>query len=179
MSLRDALLKAGAVDKKQKRKVERDLKKSRKKSQGDRERAHVVRKREKAQARQEKERLKAERLKARKAREKGSAQEAAKLRVRHLIQAHGVHLKGGTGTRFYFPMMDGVTIGRLWTPWTIARSLRAGQSAIAALVVPYDDEVTYLVIPRDIALTIRASAPEQLVFFNETNGGDEPFTDDL
>ena len=178
MSLRDALLKAGAVNKNQKREAERDLKKNRKKKQGERERAKVVKRREQEAARLARQEKESAYVAARKRREGESAAAAAQLRVRHLIQAHGVQVKGGKGTRFYFPMLDGVTIGRLIVPWSVARSLRAGQSAIAALVLPYDDEVDYRIVPRAVAEDIRRVAARQIVFFNET-AGDEPFTDDL
>lgn len=178
MSLRDALLQAGAIDKKKKKQVERDLKNKRKKKQGDRERASVIRRREKAEAKARAQEARERRTTERKRREDAAAVAAAHLRTRHLVAAHGVHTKGRNGTRFYFPMLDGVTVGRLWVPWTVARSLRSGQHAVAGLVHPYDDEVEYLVIPRDIALTIRASLANTVVFFNET-AGDEPFTDDL
>ena len=107
MSLRDALLKSGAVSKKKVKQVERDLKNQRKKAQGHQERKNAVAKREKAEARRLAAERRAERAAAVAERRDRSAEEARVLQRRHLLEAHRIQVRTGQGTRFFFAH-DGV-----------------------------------------------------------------------
>lgn len=165
MSLRDALLKAGAVDKKKVREVERSLKEDRKQQQGHRERKHVVETRERETAEAQRERELRERLEARKARESEREVLARAQRVRQILRHHGIQPAGGPA-RFHHRDADGVLLPRLELPWTLARGLRSGRMALAALRADYSDEVDYLLVPREVAERVHALEPGALVFFN-------------
>ncbi len=182
VSLRDALLKSGAIDKKKLRETERELKRQRKQDEGSRDKKKRLQAQERAARQAESEARQAQRLEARKRHESESSKAAAALRVRHLVKAHAIQTRGGGGTRFYFPMLDGKTIGRLRVPWTVARGLRAGDYAVAALTNPYSDP-EYLIVDRVAAEKVHASSASTLVFWNQEPGSAQDpsdcFTDDL
>lgn len=181
MSLRDALVKAGAVSKKRKAATERELKRQRKKRQGNQERKGVIARRERdARKAAEAERLAKVRA-ARRARHDIDAKHARSMRALHLITAHQQPIGMGRA-RFYFVGLDGVHVQRLWVPWRVARGLRAGALAICALEHRFD-QVEYVVVPRAIALNVRDLKPAVVRFLNETPADpDDPengFIDDL
>ncbi len=182
MSLRDALLKAGAVDKKKLRQTERELKRQRRKAEGSKDKKKKLLAAERAEKQAAFEARQAERLAARKRHEGESARAAAELRVRHLVKAHAIQTRGGGGTRFFFPMLDGRSIGRLRVPWSVARGLRAGDYGIAALTSPFGDP-EYLIVDRQAAEKVHASSASTLVFWNQEPGSAQDpadcFTDDL
>jgi len=170
MSLRDALLKAGAVSKKRVKRTERELKKQRKKKQGAQDKKKLVQAREREAKQQEAARREAE-LRERRARQRDRTEaEARTLRRRHLLEAHRIRLGTGKGTRFFF-VHQGV-VKRLIVPWTIARGLRAGAYAIAVMEQPFSDD-DYVVLPAEVADRV----PEAVLFRN-LEPGDEGFTDD-
>jgi uncharacterized protein YaiL (DUF2058 family) len=181
MSLRDALVKAGAVSKKRKAATERELKRQRKKKQGSQERKGVVARRERdARKAAEAKRLQAVRD-ARQARHAVDALHARGMRVLHLLTAHRQQVGMGRA-RFYFVGLDGLHVQRLWVPWKVARGLRAGALAICALEHRFD-QVEYVVVPRAIALNVRALKPAAVRFLNDTPADPEDpqngFIDDL
>lgn len=167
MSLRDALVKAGAVDKKKVREVERELKQERKQQQAHRERKHIVEAKAREEAREARERLERERLAARKAREQSHDAAARRQSIRQMLRHHGLQPAGGPA-RFYHRSHDGRLLLRLDLPWTLARALRIGGLGLAALENEYADEVVYLLIPRQVAERIASLDPSNLVFFNAT-----------
>ncbi|HJN78072.1 MAG TPA: DUF2058 family protein [Myxococcota bacterium] len=170
MSLRDALLKAGAVSKKRVKKTERGLKEKRRAEQGQRDKKKQIRARERQEAEAARAQREASMRSARAQRRDRTEKEARALRTRHLLEAHRIQVRTGKGTRFFFAH-EGV-VKRLIVPWTIARGLRAGVYAIALLERPYvDDE--YVVIPAATAEYV-----EDEVLFRNLEPGDEGFTDD-
>ncbi|MED5372925.1 MAG: DUF2058 family protein [Myxococcota bacterium] len=165
MSLRDALLKSGAVSGKQVKRANRQLKKSRKNKQASREKAKVVAQREQQEqeaARQAELDRKLQEAKARAALEQKAARA---LRLTHLIQGGHLRLSGGPA-RFFFVGLDGLHIQRMWVPFSVAQGLRAGAMAIAVLEQRYS-EPEYVVVERQLALRIRELRESALVFFNE------------
>ena len=170
MSLRDALLKAGAVSKKRVKKTERGLKQKRKSEQGQRDKKKHLRAREREEAEAARAQREASMRSARAQRRDRTETEARALRTRHLLEAHRIGVRTGKGTRFFFAH-EGV-VKRLIVPWTIARGLRAGVYAIAVLERPYSDD-EYVVIPAATAEQV-----EDKVLFRNLEPGDEGFTDD-
>ncbi len=168
MSLRDALLKAGAVNQKQVRKANRDLKKKRKKEQSQRDKKRVVEARQQETRRDEKKQRQDERLKARKERQAATAASARALRTRHLLQAHAVGFRNGP-VRFHHLDQEGRLALRMHLPWSLARGLRSGSYAVALLQRPFQDD-SYVIIDRETAEKV----PDALVFFNETSPPDTP-----
>ena len=172
MSLRDALLKSGAVSKKQVKGTERRLKKERKQKEASKEKARLVAQREaQAQAKAKAEATQAK-LEERIALAKIEAAAAKKLRLVHLIQGGHLRLSGGPA-RFFFVGRDDKTVGRLWVPWTVARGLRSGALAIAILQQRHEDD-DYVVIERALAEQVLGIHPPAIRFFNTTPPEDLP-----
>ncbi len=164
-SLRDQLQKAGLITRRDQRRVERELKEERRRKQGTREARAVVEAREDAarRARQEeaREQYLAERA-ARRAVEEGAARE---LQVTHLLRHHALRLGSGP-QRFWHRTLGGTHCHRLDVPERIAVDLTNGRLGIGA--VPAHGDVDYVVVPREVALRVRAIRPERIVFWNES-----------
>lgn len=172
MSLRDALLKSGAVSKKQVKGTERRLKRERKQKESSKEKARLVAKREaEALAKAKAEAIQAK-LEERIALAKIEAAAAQKLRLVHLIQGGHLRLSGGPA-RFFFVGVDDKTVLRLWVPWTVARSLRSGALAIAILQQRHVED-DYVVIERALAEQVMGLHPPSIRFFNATPPEDLP-----
>lgn len=172
MSLRDALLKSGAVSKKQVKGTERRLKKERKQKQSSKEKARLVAQRKAtAQAKAQAEATQAK-LQERIALSKVEAAAAQKLRLVHLIQGGHLRLSGGPA-RFFFVGLDDKTVQRLWVSWTVARGLRSGALAIAILERRHVQD-NYVVIDRALAEQVLDIQPRSIRFFNLTPPPDSP-----
>ncbi|MFT5586461.1 MAG: hypothetical protein ACI9VR_004060 [Cognaticolwellia sp.] len=172
MSLRDALLKSGAVSNKQVKGTERRLKKERNQKQSSKEKAKLVAKREaKAQANAQAEATQAK-LEERIALAKIEAAVAQKLRLVHLIQGGHLRLSGGPA-RFFFVGRDDKTVQRLWVPWMVARGLRSGALAIALMEQRHVED-SYVVIERALAEQVLGIQPRSIRFFNVTPPEDLP-----
>lgn len=170
MSLRDALLKSGAVSKKQVKGTERRLKRERKKQEASKEKAKLVARRE-AEARERAQAAATQaKLEERIALAKIERAAAQKLRLIHLLQGGHLRLSGGPA-RFFFVGRDQRTIERLWLPWSVARGLRAGALAIASLEQRHV-EASYVVIERPLAEQVQAIHPPSIRFFNVTPADD-------
>lgn len=172
MSLRDALLKSGAVSKKQVSSTERRLKRERKKQQANKEKARLIAQREAKAKAEAQERAAQAKLAERIRLSKIEAAAARKLRLVHLIQGGHLRISGGPA-RFFFVGLDDKTVQRLWLPWQVARGLRAGALAIATLERRHE-EADYVVIERALAEQVRDIHPPALRFFNQSPPEDLP-----
>ena len=168
MSLRDALFNAGVVDKKKVKKVNRDLKKKRKKKQAHREKKKVLEAREQQQRDADRQARHEARLTARQESRAEAETRGRALRTRHIVQAHTVNYRMGP-VRFHHVDGEGRLALKLRLPWSIARGLKEGRYAVARLERPYLEDA-YVIIDRDAALRV----PEALVFFNESPPEDLP-----
>lgn len=172
MSLRDAMLKAGVVDKKKVQDVNRQLKQERKADQGARERKAILEAKEAEERQRAREEHQRQVIEAKRARESERGAQANALRVRQLLRRHRLHVREG-GTVFHAPSLDGQRLLRLNLPVNIARDLRAGRLALAALEPSYGGPPDYFLITRDVALRVLESQGE-LPFFNLHPAPDAP-----
>ncbi len=164
MSLRDQLLKAGVVSKKQKQAAERDLKRKRKKKQSKRRSKKDVKRQERAAA--EQRRREAIEAKLVRRQESQEAQEAAarSLRANQIVEHHALLSKPGP-QRFWHRTPGGVVLNRLDLPRKLAEQLRAGRLAVVCSVS--FGEPTYRVVTREVAERLRGILPERVLFLNE------------
>lgn len=167
MSLRDALLKAGAVSNKKVAEVNRQLKDERKHAQAQREKKTLSEARAEQERREAAEHRLRELAEARRQREALHGAEAARLRTRELIRSHRLRFADGPA-RFWHPAVDGVGLLRLDLPWPLARELRAGRLAVAVLEPSWGGEPEYHLLPRGIADRIAEQDPRAVVFCNPT-----------
>jgi uncharacterized protein YaiL (DUF2058 family) len=172
MSLRDALLKSGAVSKKQVKGTERRLKAERRKKQASKEKAKLVAKREAEALAKAKAEAAQAKLEQRIALARIEAAAAQKLRLVHLIQGGHLRLSGGPA-RFFFVGRDERTVHRLWVPWKVAQGLRSGALAIAILQQRHVED-DYVVIERALAEQVLGIHPPAIRFFNLTPPEDLP-----
>lgn len=165
MSLRDQLLKAGLVDKKKARKVNRQLKAQRKQAQGSKE------SKAERQAREARERAerKAQALAEKQARQReAEAARQADLRRRllsSLVNTYQVHHRGGPQP-FWHPTACGRFLHRLWLSESLAHDLRAGSLAVAWVGDEPEDPDAYVLLRDRAAHRIREVVPERVLFFN-------------
>ncbi|MEN0060931.1 MAG: DUF2058 family protein [Myxococcota bacterium] len=159
-SLRDQLLAKGLVDKKRKRKLDRELKAERKQQQGSRKRKKEQ-EREAAEAeRQRREADQAARM-AERLRQQAKAEVVQRrLRARNLILGNRVN--PGRGQRFFFVKPDR-HIGEVDVSSGVAFQLRCGEAALAQLEDGHLNEV--FVIKRKAAQLLSEIAPEHVRFF--------------
>ncbi|MCB9765269.1 MAG: DUF2058 family protein [Alphaproteobacteria bacterium] len=182
MSLRDALLQAGVVSKKQVNKANRDLKKARKAEQGHREKKSVLRAREQEEARARADTRREERLEARRRLRDLQEAQARTHRVRQLVRHHGVTGTRGAPIRFHHRALQGDTLHCMELPLSLARGLADGRNGIAALVQPYLDDTEYYVVPRHVAERIAEVDPGAIILLNDERPDDDPaagFIDDF
>lgn len=177
MSLRDQLLKAGLVDKKKHRQVNRELKKKRKKKQSKRDKKAVVEAREAEAQRIAREAEIARRLERKQQLEAEREEGERRRRVRNLLRAYQVRPKRGP-VPFFHLTPDRGHAHRMWVPESWAWDLRKGALAIAWLTD--GDDPDYVVLPRAAAERVREHAPERILFFNDEappddDPADKPF----
>lgn len=165
MSLRDALLKAGAVNQKKVAEVNRELKHERKQAQAQRERRTVLEAEAERARAEAAERRKQEVLTARRERQAQQGAAAARLRTQQLIRRYHLRYREGPA-RFYHPDLGGRHLLRLDLPERLAQELRAGALAVAALQPSWGGEPDYHLIPREVALRIVEQDAGSVVFFN-------------
>lgn len=166
MWLRDALLKSGAVSKKQVKGAERRLKQERKKRQASKKKAKQAAQQAAAEAAKAKQAALDARLQERIALARIERAAAQRLRLIHLLQGGHLRLSGGPA-RFFFVGRDDKTVERLWVPWAVAQGLRAGALAIASLEQRHMP-ATYVVIERALAEQVLSLHPPAIRFFNAT-----------
>ena len=169
-SLRDQLLKKGLVDKKRKRRIERELREERKQTQGARLSKRELETEAEQAEQAHRESVAAERAERRQVqREKAEAMQR-RLRARNLVL--GNRVASGRGQRFFYPKTDG-RIGEIEVSSGIAFQLRCGEAALAELEDGPIEQV--FVVRRRAALALREIAPHCVRFFvTEPEGLDAP-----
>ena len=164
MSLRDQLLKAGLVNKKKIRQANRQLKKKRKKGQGERKgKQELAREAQAAEtARQDALRAKveADRVRRRAVRE----QEERRRAVQMWLRTHRVPLREGNQL-FFHRSARGPRLHRCLFPESTVLELRRGRLAIA-WDGPSSQDPEYVLLPDLTARRLFEVAPERIVFFN-------------
>jgi len=161
MSLRDQLLKAGLVSKKDVRRAGQEKRKERKKHQGERKKKSELRAEEAAQRRAEEKAALEERLQARQEREVVREEVERAQRIRQIVLGNRM---GGRGpVPFHHKGRDGRTLHRLEVTERLAWSLRCGKLAVAALPEP-DGTASYHVVTTRAADKLAEFAPELVVF---------------
>jgi uncharacterized protein YaiL (DUF2058 family) len=164
MSLRDQLMKAGVVSRKQKQAAERELKRKRKQQQAQRASKRDLERQE----REELERKHAEAIQAKLAqrRESRASQEAGarRLRANQIVEHHALRAAPGP-QRFWHHTPGGVLLNRLDLPRKLATELRLGR--LAVVWSESFGEPSYRVVTRDVALRLRSILPERVLFLNE------------
>lgn len=162
MSLRDALLKSGAVDKKAKQQADRALKQARKREQAQQQRKRDLERAAREQAAAAAQDAEAARMARRVQRQEERADATRQLRVRHLISHHRLPLDRGE-VRFFHKDVDGRRLHKLRVPTRIAEGLRQGALGIACLESP-DADPEYVVLAREPAERVAALDPRVVVF---------------
>lgn len=170
MSLRDQLLKSGFADKRQVRKVNRELKRQRRQEQATRQSKAEIAAREAAEARRRRQEERARRMAEERERERLRELAEAKQRVEQILAHHRLRLNGGPQP-FYHRAADGRHIHKLQLPERVAWELRAGKLGVAWRGLR--DDAEYVVIPADVARRVARIDPNRVLFLN-----DEPPDDD-
>lgn len=168
MNLRDQLLKAGLVDKKQADRAAREAREQKRKEEGQKEARRVVEQREAERLAAERAAAEAERIARRKAAEERAHRETIVLQARQILAAHRLRFREGP-QRFHHRSPDGREAWRLRLPERVAEDLRCGRAAVA-----YIDglEPKVVVVDRDTADRVEAIRPELILFRNR--GGPDP-----
>jgi len=159
-SLRDQLLQKGLVDKKRKRRIERELREERKQSQGERKTKRELEAEAAAAAEAERHARAAEKAAERQQQREREEAMQRRLRARNLVLGNRVN--PGRGHRFFYPKPDG-RIGEVEVSSGVAFQLRCGEVALAQLDDAALDEV--FVVQRKAALALHEVAPDRLRFF--------------
>ena len=163
MSLRDQLMKAGLVDKKQVAKTNRQLKKKRRREQATRERQAVLDVRASEESTKRVQSRKEERRQRRKQADENREQANLARLVGNLIRSYGRTIPDGRQL-FFHRLPIGPRLGRLMVPLEVALDLRSGRSAIAWS--GSKEEPQLLLLPRATAHRILAHEAERILFFN-------------
>jgi len=165
MSLRDQLLKAGVVSRKQKQAAERDLKRKRKKKQAQRSSKKDQDRAARKQAEQQRQAAIDEKHERRRAAERAQEASARRLRANQLVEHHAMRSKPGPQP-FWHPTPGGVILHRLDLPRSLAEQLRSGK--LAVVWSESFGDPSYRVVARDVAERLRGVLAERVLFFNET-----------
>lgn len=165
MSLKDQLLKAGLVSKKQARKSDQKKRKQRKKAQGSREARAVLDARKAKADKEQRAREKRERLEAKRARERAREQQEMVRRVDQILNAHRVSFQHGRQP-FWYPSPDKRFLFRLNLPESVAYELHGGKLGIAYRKSATTDEPDVVLIPRETVERIQRLAPQRILFHN-------------
>jgi uncharacterized protein len=165
-TLKDQLLKARLVNKKQARKVEHEERERRQKL------GRVAIEREKALRREELEekerRRKEEQQRLNQLRKEEAAARGGLARVRSLVLGSSL-LKHGFGTEsFHFVASNG-SLPCLEVSREMAARLETGKAAIVEL--PGECFPEFFIVPPDVAEQVRQAAPEAIRFWNRGEAG--------
>jgi uncharacterized protein YaiL (DUF2058 family) len=161
MNLRDQLLKAGIVNKKQADQAARDQRHQQKVEQGTAEAKRVREQKEAERVAAEKSQREAEALARRRAAREKAERDTRELQVRHILSSHRMRVRGPQ--RFYYRAPNGKELWKLMLPERVAEDLRCGRAAIA-----YIDgtEPDCFVIDREAADRLEELKPEVILFRN-------------
>jgi uncharacterized protein len=161
VSLRDQLLKAGVVSKKDVRRAEQDLKTERRQTQGHKRPLSEVRKEEEAKRAEAEEAARREKLEERARREAAKAEREHLWRVRQIVDKNAIRSRGKI--RYHFRKADG-HIGRIEVSDAVAWKLRCGEAAIALRPRAFEgEEERLLVVSAAAARRLAEVAPQNLV----------------
>ena len=160
---KDQLLKAGLVSKKDVRRSTAE-KRSELKTKGKQasDAAAEAEARRKALYEERLAQQKARDTEAEAARAAERGRKEADNRVRDLIRAHAVHVRGGE-RRFYFVCRDDV-IRNLSVPDPIGQRLETG--GLAIVEDPSRRAPSYRLVPGDVAASVAESYPDSIRFWN-------------
>ncbi|MCB9678430.1 MAG: DUF2058 family protein [Alphaproteobacteria bacterium] len=161
MSLRDQLLKAGLVSKKDARRVNQELKKDRKESQGSKQKKKALEREARAAEEARRNAEQEARLAERRERTEARDRYEAALRVRNLILGNRVKNRGPH--RFFFKGRDGRTVHRIEIQAGVAKELANGRLAIA--LIDHGTREEYVLVGRSAADRIAEVDPSVLVHF--------------
>jgi uncharacterized protein YaiL (DUF2058 family) len=172
VSLKDQLLKAGLVSKKDARRAGQEKRKERKKKQGQRRKKSALRAEEEARQRAAAAKASEERIRARK--EQTAVREERELtqRIRQIVLGNRM---GGRGpVPFHHKGLDGRTLHRLELTEKMGWNLRCGKLAIAALPEP-GGAMSYHVVTVRAADKLAELDPTLVVFrVSDTTGISAP-----
>lgn len=167
MSMKDQLLKAGLVNKKQVRKANQKAKKSRRDRQGSRAAKKVVEAQQRDAKKAEQQQRRQQRIAERRQRDRIREAAESLRRVDQILGAHRVHCRGGQ-QRFWFVGPNRQHIGRLEVPESIAFDLHCGRLAIAYRGPADAFEPDIVLIPKETAQRVERIDPTRILFHNST-----------
>lgn len=163
--MRDLFVQKGLVSEKRARQVDRELKEDRRQAQGERRGRREVEAEERARAEAEAQASAAARRSA------AEADAAARSAHEHVHRVRQIVLRNRVGARgpvpFFVREPGGVRVVGLSLPEAVARDLRAGRLAVAALVEE-DGGVGVHVVAERAARKLAEVAPEALWLFVTT-----------
>ena len=170
MSLRDSLLKAGVVNKKDAQRVELQLRAEKKAAVGN----QISKAERERQEREEAERVRREReeelLARRREARARQEQEIRLMSSRQILRSHSLRFRSGP-QRFWYKAPVPPEIWRMDLPERIANDLRCGYLAIAWCD---DQNPDVVVIDRKAAERVHAIRPELILFWNADGGDRDP-----
>jgi len=165
VSLRDQLLKAGIVDKKKVRDVNRALKDKRRQEQAHKERRKEIEARE-AEARQQALEAELERTRLERARRVAVREQQDRKRlVSNLLNAYKLPDRRGPQPFFHLTP-DRHHAHRLWLPESFAWDLRRGALAVAWMGEDPENP-DYVLLPAPAARRVATHEPQRVLFLND------------
>ncbi len=178
INLRDSLLKAGVVAKKDVHRVQNELRKEAKQSAGNQEPKAIRERREREEL---EARVKEEEEERRRRRLESIAREQEEIRListRQMLRANRKIFRPGP-QRFWFRAPLPPQIWRLDLPERLAHDIRAGALAIAWCDDQHPDQrpdqrQEIVVIDRDVAARVLERRPELILFWNRDGADPDP-----
>lgn len=143
MSLREQLLKAGVVSKKDVKKAEHDLKTERRQAQGHKRANSELRAEEEARRAAAEEAVRQKKAAERAEREAAKAEHERLWQIRQIIDKNAIRSRGKV--RYHFRKPDG-RVGRVEVSDGVAWKLRCGEAAIALRAAVRDGEDERIVL---------------------------------
>jgi uncharacterized protein YaiL (DUF2058 family) len=172
--LRDKLLKAGAIDKKQARKARTEARKQKKKKlkkggKVDAGREQEQEQRERFEAKQAEERAEVQRRQAELNRE--AEQRAQESRIQDLIRAHAIKVRPSKTERPFHYVGPDRRIRRIHVSPDLANQLASG---LLAIVETASTGEGYALVDADGARRLEELAPKLILFWSNEDNGDLP-----
>lgn len=171
MNLRDQLLKAGIVSKKDAESAARDVRKQQKVQHGNQEAKRVQEQREAAVREAERAAHEADRLARRKAAEDQAHRETVLWQGRQILRAHRIRYRAGP-QRFHHRSPDGREAWKLYLPERLAEDLRRGRVAVCFIDGGAEPEI--VLVDAETADRVEAIRPELVLFRNRGPADPDP-----
>lgn len=171
MNLRDQLLKAGIVSKKDADGAAREARKQQKVQQGNQEAKRVLEQREAAAREAAREAQEVERLARRKEAEERARRETVLWQARQILTANRVRYRTGP-QRFHHRSPDGKEAWKLYLPERLAEDLRRGRLAVAWIDGGAEPHV--VLVDRESAERVAAIRPGLVLFLNSGPADPDP-----